>query len=273
VEHRPVMMVLMSSDPQPIRAAPTPAETVVEFGADPEGPPPRRRRLSASEILAGLAADRRAVPLAAAVGGVALFASLMSEWQITLLNTDQFTGGPPGDGNRPLSAGVIDLGAIGGAYLVGLFLLAGATALVLYGPGPARRYARVLGLSTGGVLIGLLAALTASLGETSRVVFALFALEFDEEQMRLSYGRGIWCAFFGVAAVLLALYLAGRHEPGVVAVEQPEDAQEAEAPVVWSWRRPKDGDEDEGPPDAPFDLTVSSTKPFTSLSDDRDKPS
>jgi hypothetical protein len=265
------MMDFMSSDPQPAGPGQPPPEAVVEFGAEPDEPRRDRRRWNLTEILAGLAADRRAVPLAAAVGGVALFASLISEWQITDLDVDAFTGGTGGGGTRPLPAGVTDLGAIGGAYLVGLFVLAGAMALVLYGPPPARRYARLLGLSTGGVLIALLAALTSSLSDTSRVMLALFTM-LEGEQMRLSYGRGLWCAFFGVAAVVLALYLAGRHEPEVAAEPDEEAAESMPAgPVVWSWRRPKE--DDEGPPDAPFDLTVTSTKPFTSLGDDRDKPS
>jgi hypothetical protein len=266
------MMVSMSSDPQPADRDTAQPEAVVEFGPEPDEPRRDRRRWSVTEIAAGLAADRRAVPLAAAVGGVALFASLISEWQITVLDTDQFTGGT-GGGTRPLAAGVTDLGALGSAYLVGLFVLAGVMTLVLFGPPPARRYARLLGLSTGGVLLALLVALASSLSGSNRVMLALFTLELDGDDMKLSYGRGLWCAFFGVAAVLLALYLAGRHEPQLVEVEPHAGADGAApaGPVVWSWRRPKE--EDEGPPDAPFDLTVTSTKPFTSLGDDRDKPS
>jgi len=266
------MMVLMSSDPQHIRPVPQPAQTVVEFGTDRDRPRRDRRRWSATEFVAGLAADRRAVPLAAVVGAVALFASLISEWQITELDTNRFTGNTDWASTRPLAAGVTDTGALGGAYLVGLFVLAGALALAMYGPPAGRRYARLLGLSSGGVLIALLAALASALADTSRVVMALFTLDLAEDQLRLSYGRGLWCAFFGVAAVTLALYLAGRHEPRAVRAEPADEpaTPELEAPVVWSWRRPRD--DDEGPPDAPFDLTVSSTKPFTSLRDDRDRP-
>jgi hypothetical protein len=266
------MMVLMSSDPQPAGPGQVPPETVVEFGPEPDEPRPQRRRWSATELAVGLAADRRAVPLAAAVGAVALFASLISEWQITEINSDEIVGGSA-NGTRPLPIGVTDLGALGGAYLGGLFVLAGAMTLVLYGPRSTRRTARLIGLSTGGVLIALLAALTSALGDTSRVALAVFASELDE--VLLSYGRGIWCAFFGVAAVVLALYLAGRHEPPVPATgtETAPDQPVTEVPVVWSWRRPKDGEDDERPPDEPFDLTVAPTKPFTSLTDDRDKSS
>lgn len=267
------MMVSMSSDPQPADRDTAQPEAVVEFGPEPVEPRRDRRRWSVTEIAAGLAADRRTVPLAAVVGGVALFASLISEWQVTVLDTDQFTGGTGGGNSRPLPAGVTDLGALGSAYLVGLFVLAGVVTLVLFGPPPARRYARLLGLSTAGVLLAVLVALASSLSDTSRVVLALFTLELADDDMKLSYGRGLWCAFLGVAAVLLALYLAGRHEPHPVGAEPDEGGQQPApaGPVVWSWRRPKE--DDEGPPDTPFDLTVTSTKPFTSLGDDRDKPS
>ncbi len=269
-------MDFMSPDPQPIGPGPAPPETVVEFGADPDEPRPQRRRPSATEIVRSLAADRRAVPLAAAVGAVALFASLMSEWQITVMDTTPF--GENRGGNRPLPSGIGDLGALGGGFLAGLFLLAGTTVLVLFGPAAGRRHARLTGLATGGVLLAVLAALAGSLDETSRAVDLIFTLDLDEDELQLSYGRGLWCALFGVAAVLLALHLAGRHTPAPARpatdgaeVEQP--AAPVDDPVVWSWRRPKAAAGDEQLPDAPFDLTVSPTKPFTSLSDDRDKPS
>ena len=265
------MMVLMAHPSHDPAAESPPAETVVEFGPQPDEPRTERRRFSLGEFAAGLAADRRAVPLAATVGAVAVFASLISEWQVTQVDSDQFAGGTPAGGSRPLPAGVTDLGALGGAYLVGLFVLTGAIVLLLYGPLPVRRYARLIGLSTGGVLIAMLAALTASLGDTSRTVLAVVAVQFEEDQIQIAYGRGLWCAFFGVAAVLLASYLAGRHEPSVVVADQEEPEAVEAAPVVWSWRRPQDTT-DEGPPDPPFGLTVTSAKPFTSRPDDRDKP-
>jgi hypothetical protein len=268
------MMDLMSPDPQPAAAGSAPPETVVEFGPDPDGPRSRRRRWSVTELAVGLAADRRSVPVAATVGAVALFASLMSEWQITVMDTTPFNDNR--GGNRPLAAGLADLGALGGGYVAGLFVLAAATVLVLFGPPAGRPYARLLGLTTGGVLLGLLAAVAAELDHTSRAVDTIFTLDLDENQLQLSYGRGLWCAVFGVAAASLALHLAGRHlRPAPeVSTDHDQVAPAYEPPVVWSWRRPKDDrDDDEQPPDAPFNLTVSPTTPFTSLSDDRDKPS
>ena len=74
-----------------------------------------------------------------------------------------------------------------------------------------------------------------------------------------------------MAAILLALHLSARHTPPAIAAEPDAPDDIVEPPAVWSWRRPRT-DADDRPPDEPFDLTVSATRPFTSLSDDRDKP-
>ena len=124
------MMELMSTD-NPVHPA-APAEAIIDFGAaSQERPPAARGRRSLTELGQGLAADRRSVPLAAAVGAVALFASLVSEWQTTVLGTSRFEDI---QADRPLPAGVADLGALGSGYLAGLFVLAGAVVLVLFGP-------------------------------------------------------------------------------------------------------------------------------------------
>jgi hypothetical protein len=264
------MMDRMSPDRPPTGFPPTSQEGVVEFGADPhERSRPERRRWSLTSVVAGLAADRRSVPLAGAVGAVALFASLISEWQITAIDTTEFGG--TASARQPVTAGIGDLGAFGAGYLAGLFALAAATVLVLFGPAAGRTYVRLLGLSTGGVLLGLIAAISADLGDVSRGIERIVTLQMDATDIELTYGRGIWCAVFGVAALTLALYLAGRHTPVAVVEDDREPAAEEDVSVVWSWRRPPRPDEEERPPDAPFDLSVSSTSPFTSLSDDRDK--
>src|SRR5689334_6401047 len=51
---------------------------VVEFGPDDEVQHAPGRRVPLGVFLAGLAGDRRLVPLAAALGGIALFGSLIS---------------------------------------------------------------------------------------------------------------------------------------------------------------------------------------------------
>ena len=268
-----VIMGDMPPDQQPATSsAPIPQESVVEFGAQPDPPSrPPRRRWSPYGFAAGLAADRRAVPLAAVLGGVALFASLVSEWQVTLFDTTEFQSSVTG--MQPIPTDLIDLGGWAAGYLIGLFLLVGATVLVLFGPPPGRRYARPLGLSAGGVLLGLLAALAPTLDDVSRTLGYTIRFQVAADHIQLSAGRGIWCAFAGVAATTLALYLAGRHEPAAVAeaaAAEEDQPSVADPGAVWSWRRP--AAEEDRLPVAPFDLEVTSTMPFTLLHDERDKP-
>ncbi|GAB1643944.1 hypothetical protein [Krasilnikovia sp. MM14-A1259] len=250
----------MSSEPQP---------GVVEFGPDGTAVPGRRRR-HLTDWAAGLVADRRLVPLAAALGGVALFASLMSEWQVTAVDATVFGDGQVGA--KPVPATVADLGAWGGGYLAGLFPLGAAVALVLFGPRPGRRYARLAGLSAAGILLALLAGVAAHLRHASGVLGPVFTVQLGDDQMHLTYGRGIWCALFGVAAVALALYLAGRHlDPAGQPEPGPAEAEPA-APAVWSWRRPRAGEEVDGPPDAPIGLTVTAAQPLPPGAAERDEP-
>jgi hypothetical protein len=253
----------------------TPTESVIEFGAVPDEPARgRRRRWNLSGLVASLAGDRRMVPLSAALGAVALFASLVSEWQITSIDTTVFNGAQ--SGLRPIPTDLIDLGGWAAAYVTGLFVLVSTTVLVLFGPPAGRRYARLTGLSTGGVLVALLAALEPSLDDVSRTLGYVIRFQVSPGQYQVAGGRGIWCAIVGVLAVMLALFLAGRHTPAVApAVEAtPGEAEtEGRPDPNWSWRRPRTaGEEDEQPPAAPIDLTVSPTTPFTSLNGDRDKP-
>jgi hypothetical protein len=258
---------------QPPVVAPIPVESVIEFGAEPSEPARRsRRRWNPSGIAAGLARDRRMVPLAAALGAVALFASLVSEWQITSIDTTVFRGTEAG--LQPIPTDLIDLGGWGAAYVTGLFFLAGATVLVLFGPPAGRRYARLAGLSTGGVLVALLAALEPTLDDVSRTMGYVIRYQVESGQYRVTGGRGVWCAFVGVLAVMLALFLAGRHTPAPAPVADRGDDAEQPPDEVWSWRRPgAPGEEDEQPPAAPIDLMVRPTTPFTSSNEDRDKPS
>ena len=237
------------------------SEAVVEFGPGEDGVRAPGRRLRVRGFVAGLAADRRLVPLAAVLGGAALFGSLVSEWQTSVVDNAAFWG--DGEvGTRTLVTRVAELGSWGSGYLIGLFLLVAAATITLFGPPAGRRYGRLIALSVGGVLLGLLAALASYLGDTSLILGEYGASGLEEGQLTLSAGRGVWCAAVGVALVMLAMYLAGRR--------LTEQAETDPAPV-WSWKRPPAA-EDEGPPDAPFDLTVSSARPFTASNDNRDKP-
>jgi len=251
---------------------PETGEAVVEFGPDDDAGAPRRRA-PVGELLTGLGRDRRLVPLAAALGGVALFGSLISEWQLTAVDGTFWGDGEVGD--RPLVTTLADLGSWGGGYLTGLFLLVATVVLTLFGPAAGRRYARLCALSVGGVLLAMVVAMGSYLGDTSRIVGQLTASNLEENQVTITHGRGIWCAAAGVALVLLSMVLAGR--PATTgptrAAAPPDGASPAESePPVWSWRRPA-ASEDDGLPEAPFDLTVAPAKPFATSPENRDKPS
>ncbi len=257
---------------------PETGEAVVEFGPDDDAQGAPGRRMPIGGFLAGLAGDRRLVPLAAALGGVALFGSLISEWQVT--EVDGAFWGDGEEASRRLETTVADLSGWAGGYLAGLFLLVTAVVLTLFGPAAGQRYARLGALSVGGVLLAMLAAMTSYLGDTSPVIGQFGMASLEPDQVALSPGRGVWCAVVGVALIVVATILAGRHQvagPAPVAVPadaepsdgEPSDAAEA---AVWSWRRPVTSEED-GPPDAPFDLTVTSAKPFTTSPENVDKPS
>jgi hypothetical protein len=246
-------MVHMATDQhQPPAAQPQP-ESVVEFGAEPPAERSGRSRWNAAGFAGAVASDRRTVPLLAVLAAVAVFASLVSEWQVTAIDSALFGDSDPSFKSVPTDVG--GLGAWGGGYLAGLFLLTSATVLVMFGPAAGSRYARLVGLSTGGVLLAMLAALASIIGQTS-LMDGVFAGLVSDDQIRPSYGRGIWCALFGVAAAMLALYLAGRHQPGTFWRHGPRPTAEE--------------DEDERAPAAPFELTVGPATPFNSLASDRD---
>jgi hypothetical protein len=273
------MMGAMSSDEQaagthPV-TAPAAVPEVVEWGS-PDAHEPQRPARPQQQWLPAVPADRRLVPLTAALGGVGLFASLISEWQVTAIDGTAFGAGEVGA--RPVAVGIADLGAWGGGYLVGLFVLVAAAVLMVFGPPAGRVYGRLVVLSTAGVLLALLAGLLSELGTNTRALSYATVLSLEADQLTMQYGRGGYCAVAGVLAVLLAAVLAGRRVPAPAApTPVPADGQPVaatttpDAPAAdWSWRRPRDDDEDDRSPDEPYELTVSGTEPFTPLADSHD---
>jgi hypothetical protein len=226
-----------------------PQEAVVEFG--PVDEPSPRRRFSSGDFLRGLARDRRIVPLAAGLGAVALVASLIAEWQVTSIDGSVLRDSQVGDLLFESSIG--ELGAWGGGFLAGLFLLAAATVLALFGPIPGRVYGRLAALSVGGVLLAVVLTVFASLDDRSWAIRQIEQAGLQGDQVTISVGRGPWCAAAGLALVLLALYLSGR----------PVPFEDAQPPVV---------EEEEELPDAPFDLTVGPAKPWNPGVESLDKP-
>ncbi|NMO54464.1 hypothetical protein HH310_25175 [Actinoplanes sp. TBRC 11911] len=254
---------MASPQQQPIDI--TGPEEVVEFGPAP----PSRARWN-STTLRSLAADRRAVPLTAVLAAAAFFAAIISEWQITTVD-QQFS--LSGVGRVALPTGVADLGALGTGFMIGVFLLAVTIVLTMFGPPAGRHYARLMGLSAGGTLLGLLFAITFVLGSDSRTVPRTF-IEVDRNDVQIAYGRGVWCAVAGAILALIALYLAGRHvSPAAGETGAAGDTVEHvdEPAAVWSWRRPPAPNGDQRP-DEPLGLTVMPAQPFTPAPGDRDHP-
>jgi hypothetical protein len=145
----------------------------------------------------------------------------------------------------------------------------------MFGPAVVARTARVVALTSAGILLTLLVAMAIELGERSVALGSIFYLN-QEVGKSLEYGRGIPCAFVGVCAVALAAHLAGRllpAAPGAAAEAAadpgPESDRDADPPGSWRRRPPASGDTSAPPP---IDLTVEPATPFTPLPDGRDRP-
>ncbi|MEV1286706.1 hypothetical protein [Micromonospora sp. NPDC049679] len=171
---------------------------IVAWGDEPRAP----GRIS--RFTTTVRRGRRLGPTVAALGTVAIFASLVTEWAVTTL-----PGASP-DGRGPLDVPhtVNDIGSFGTAYLVGVLALAGCVTLVLFGTPAIRRNVRVGGLTLAAALLVILGALAASLGRImNRYFFS------GGETLVVDYGRGLVTAFVGVAALGAALLLARSVEP------------------------------------------------------------
>jgi hypothetical protein len=261
-----------ASGPQQARADESPA--VVEWGDEDVRPPgPMARRL------ARLRADRRLAPIVAGLGGVALLFSLLTEWRIWTASTNEL-------GPGRVETGVVTFPSIGTAYLVGLFALAVCATLTFAGSrsGGVRRHARLAGLAVVGVLLAVLITATASLDQLGGIIEDYYINNTNPEGGSsdapvVTYGRGLYLAYLGVATVGLALHLAAparrrRGGPAHEAEANDEAAPAAQAAVsdrsAWA---PQDGGDDwpwrSGPakrparsPGGPVDLTVEPTTPF-----------
>ncbi|MEU8655541.1 hypothetical protein [Actinoplanes philippinensis] len=217
-------------------------ESVIVFGGDEK---PRRT------IFRDLGRDRRLPLLAAGLGAVAAFGSLASEWQSTAVKYANVvsTEGETLSEDRVLTAGLMLLGPMGAGYLAGLLLLAVAVVLTLAGPAPGRAYARVAGFAVGGVLLALLLSLVYQLSDSSlQLTDPLgFAEMSGVEVLRISHGRGLWCALAAVGLGLAALGMSARSAPAG-----------PEPPVVEA--------------DDALEMTITPTTPFASHPGELDQP-
>ncbi|GGN24855.1 hypothetical protein FHR83_008165 [Actinoplanes campanulatus] len=215
----------------------SPAESVISFGAS-------ERR----SFLRDLGRDHRLPLLTAALAAVAAFGSLISEWQTTDLEGLAYGDGSL-PGQRVVQTELVDMGAAGGGYLIGLFLLTITVVLTLLGPTEGRRYARLAGLATGGLLLAVLVTLVPVIADTSLIIPKYFLVDLADENLTIAPGRGLWCAF---AAVILAMAALRLPEPRRREIAEP-------APVETAF--PDD-----------LDLSIGPTAPFASLPGELDQP-
>lgn len=241
---------------------------VVEWGSSER----LSRRTALGRSFASIRRHRLVVPVVAALGALAVFASLVSDWQVTTLEQTQV--GPDSESIPPVGSGLAELSGWTAGYLAGLFALFGCLGLVLFGRPAFRDQARVLGLTTAGVLGGMLVALAVYLGETSPALLrVMYYPNPDEVRFDLTYGPGLTMAFLGVGALAAALYLAGHALPAPAlapgSARETGEAGEAKpegAADDWPWRRPGTrADEPEAGVPQPIDLTVTPTTPFVPL--------
>jgi hypothetical protein len=260
----------MADDPTPSVEQ---ADDVVEWGADDEdegrrdGSPLRGKAAAPRRVFRALTRDPRVVPVIAGLSAVAVFASLVGEWQLVEIQDD------PSQPTRQVSGGVAALGAFGTAYLIGAFALTTCVALVLFGRPAARTHARVVGLALAGAVAALLVATVTQLDALGTPFNGYFQFPTAPEA---TVGRGLEAAFAGIGLAALALYLAGRM-PAWAAAEPPAPEPATAVPDAAGsgpsashdgWRRPRPGpDPDEVP--APLDLSVGPAAPFTNSPDDR----
>lgn len=247
----------MSQDQWAAAAVPVPRDSIVEWGAD-EAPPRRLDR-----IVDLLSNDRRPVHVIAALGGVALFACLVGEWQAVVV----YDGGPDGSAARRFTAGVAALGGLGTAFLVGVLALVTATAVVLFGPPAGRRRWRLVGLSLTASVGALLVAIAVQLDQLGSPFNGYFYYPPEQRQPDVSVGRGLQAAFLGVALLGLALLLAGRllrDDAPDKSDLSPKVGAEAHPGSRWRARRPRAPQAT-----APLDLTVGPAAPFAHSPDDR----
>ncbi|MFC6019024.1 hypothetical protein ACFP2T_22790 [Plantactinospora solaniradicis] len=235
--------------------------SVVSWGERP------RSGRRASLALSRLGQDGRLVPVVAILGAGAIFASLLSDWAVTIMPTE----GAPSDTPVELASGVADLATFGTAYLVGVFGMIGCLALVFFGSPGIRHNARVLGLALTAVAIGVLVAVTKSLDSLTND----WQVYGEQGGLITAYGQGLGLAYLGTGGLGLALLLAGRfvrRSAGVVPGDGAGTPTGPADPVTpeendWPWRRPRSASEpepdDEDGRSAPIDLTVTPTKPFT----------
>ena len=159
------------------------ASDVVEWGSDDQ---PRLAAVAARLRLT----EYQLRNTIAGTGAVVALLSLFLDWRVTTVGTSVV--------NRST---VMDLGAPGAAYLVGLMALAALCTTILFGQEALRAPLRLAALGWAGALFGVLLATAASLR---------------------TYGSGTILAIVGVGLLGLAIYLTDRTRPLRVTAPEPD---------------------------------------------------
>lgn len=242
----------------PPEAAPAPEPEVVQWGSSER---PSRLRLLADPAWRGWQGwrDQRFAWVLAALGGLALFGSMIDEWQVTSL-----PGGFFGEEQQEITSDLASLGAWGFAWMVAVTALAAGTGLAVFGSTALRPAARGVGLAIAGALAGLLVVMTISL--TRRSVLDALA-PGNELELEPTIGRGVYVAYLGLLLAAGAIWWV-RPVPRA-ALAGPVDPPDAVAAPVVAPRQPGPdhaGPDSPGPNHAgPADLRVGPAEPFTQL--------
>ncbi|BCB80664.1 hypothetical protein Pflav_070740 [Phytohabitans flavus] len=173
----------MSQEPQADIGARLDEPAVVEFGDDE----PAAKRPRAAQVLTAVRRDWRLVPVIAGLSAVAIFASLIGEWQTTTFTPSDLFGPVP----QPTTASLPDLGGYAAGYLIGIFLLVACTSLILFGRPAMRDQLRILGLTAAGISGAVLISMVVWLDENSAALAAAdFFIGSQGPAYELTYGRG-----------------------------------------------------------------------------------
>lgn len=228
---------------------------VAQWGADD---PPRTGRTG--RLLAALARDHRLVPVVGGLSALAVLASFVGEWAVYSVPLGDPDGVP-----ATITNGLTHMGNLGMGYLLGIFPLAGCVVLARFGSSGIRPNTRLVGLTLGGLTLGILVATQTNLEQIINPMFGFGS----ETELTAEQGRGLLMAFVGTIGFTLAIFLTGR--PGTAVIrpptpatdDEPErgDPADGDSGDDWPWRRPRR--EREAVLDEPtMDVTVTPATPF-----------
>jgi hypothetical protein len=142
-------------------------------------------------------------PVLAGLGTLAMFGSLLGEWQTTRITAETGESFFSGD-RREVQVGLAELGVWGVGWLVGAMVLTTAVALVVLGGGALRPTVRTAGLAGAGVLLMVLVATTVYLRAGGPYRGDIFGL--GGEQHEYSLGWGLVVAYGTVVLMAAALW-------------------------------------------------------------------